>query len=226
MNKTQRSDEYDDTAPRAPRNVRKGRLPKAENHLGLGLDPAIPTGELISEGIAPAPQPTLDSMQQAPNPATELPGAGFLSEVSAEHRAFLACFGKFLRPANGEILIEEGTAQEALFVILDGTLHVVESHAERPILLAAFGVGDSIGEINLFDPAMASATAIMRSDGLVWSLSRSELDAFLEADPVAGISVLRGLLRQVARRIRSMNDKLASAEQRASIQNFWTSRQH
>lgn len=165
-------------------------------------------------------------MQPASSPATKLPDVGFLSDVSAEHRAFLACFGKFLRPESGDVLIQEGTAQEALFVILEGTLHVVESYGERPILLAAFGVGDSIGEINLFDPAMASATAIMRTSGLVWALSRDELEAFLDADPAAGVSVMRGLLRQVARRIRSMNEKLASAEQRASIQNFWTSRQH
>ena len=164
-------------------------------------------------------------MQHVPTPASELPSLGFLSEISSEHRAFLACFGKFLRPQSGEILIPEGAPQESLYVILSGTLHVVASHTERPILLAAFGEGDSLGEINLFDPATASATAIMRSSGLVWSLSREELEAFLEADPAAGVAVMRGLLRQVAKRIRHMNEKLASAEQRASIQNFWTARQ-
>lgn len=165
-------------------------------------------------------------MQPAPSPASELPAVGFLSDVSSEHRAFLACFGKFLRPAAGEVLIEEGDAQESLYVILSGTLHIVASHATRPILLAAFGEGDSIGEINLFDPATASATAVVRTGGLIWTLTREELESFLAADPVAGVSVMKGLLRQVARRIRSMNEKLATAEQRASIQNFWTSRQH
>ena len=165
-------------------------------------------------------------MQPAPSPASELPAVGFLSDVSSEHRAFLACFGKFLRPAAGDVLIEEGDEQESLYVILSGTLHIVASHTTRPILLAAFGEGDSIGEINLFDPATASATAVVRTDGLIWMLTRKELESFLAADPVAGISVMKGLLRQVARRIRSMNEKLATAEQRASIQNFWTSRQH
>jgi CRP/FNR family cyclic AMP-dependent transcriptional regulator len=164
-------------------------------------------------------------MQPAPSPASELPAVGFLSDVSSEHRAFLACFGKFLRPAAGEVLIQEGDAQESLYVILSGTLHIVASHTTRPILLAAFGEGDSIGEINLFDPATASATAVVRTNCLIWTLTREELDSFLAADPVAGISVMKGLLRQVARRIRSMNEKLATAEQRASIQNFWTSRQ-
>lgn len=165
-------------------------------------------------------------MQPALSPASELPAFGFLSDVSSEHRAFLACFGKFMRPESGEVLINEGDAQESLYVILSGTLHIVASHAERPTLLAAFGEGDSIGEINLFDPATASATAVVRSSSLIWTISREELNAFLEADPAAGVSVMKGLLRQVAQRIRSMNEKLATAEQRASIQNFWTSRRH
>jgi CRP-like cAMP-binding protein len=91
------------------------------------------------------------------------------------------------------------------------------------MLLAAFGEGDSIGEINLFDPATASATAVMLSSGLIWSLSREELEAFLVADPAAGVAVMRGLLQPVAKRIRSMNEKLVTAEQRASFHNFWTS---
>jgi CRP-like cAMP-binding protein len=162
-------------------------------------------------------------MNQPSAPLSELPAIGFLSDVSSEHRSFLACFGKFLRPETGEILISEGDAQESLYVILSGSLHIVTSQSDRQMLLAAFGEGDSIGEINLFDPATASATAVVRSGGLIWSLSSEEFEAFLAADPAAGVAVMRGLLRQVAKRIRSMNEKLATAEQRASFHNFWTS---
>jgi CRP-like cAMP-binding protein len=163
-------------------------------------------------------------MQQPPSSVSELPGIGFLADVSSEHRSFLACFGRFLRTESGDVLIAEGDAQESLYLILSGTLHIVASANERPVLLAAFEEGDLIGEINLFDPATASATAVVRNGGVVWALSRDELESFLDADPVAGISVMRGLLRQVARRIRTMNEKLATAEQRASIHNFWTAR--
>lgn len=164
-------------------------------------------------------------MNQPSIPITELPASGFLAEVSYEHRAFLACFGKFLRPQSGDILIAEGDCQESLYVIVAGTLHIVSSAAGRQVLLASLGEGDSMGEINLFDPATASATAIARSSGLIWALSREELEAFLAADPAAGVVVLRGLLRQVSKRIRSMNEKLATAEERAEFHNFWISGQ-
>jgi len=161
-------------------------------------------------------------MNSPATPILELPAVGFLSDISAEHRAFLACFGKFLRPQNGEVMIAEGAPQDSLYVILSGTQHIVYSVAGRQVLVATLGEGDSMGEINLFDPDKASATAISRSNGFVWVLSRAELDGFLEADPVAGVSVLRSLLRQVSKRLRSMNDKLASAEVRASFHNSWT----
>jgi len=156
---------------------------------------------------------------------SELPAIGFLSEISSEHRSFLACFGRFIRPKIGDVLIQAGDCQESLYIILSGILHIVASSGERQVLLATLGGGDSMGEINLFDPDKASATAIVRGSGLVWALSREELDGFLAADPVAGVEVLRGLLRQVSKRIRNMNEKLATVEERMSLHNFWTTGQ-
>lgn len=164
-------------------------------------------------------------MSQPAISPSELPAIGFLADLSSEQRSFLACFGRFLRPHLGDTLITEGEPQDSLYVILDGKLHIVSSASDRPLLLAALEPGDSIGEINLFDPGTASASAIVRSQSLVWSLSRSELDAFLAADPAIGNAVLRGLLGQLSKRIRNMNAKLATAEKKSSIHDFWKTSQ-
>jgi CRP-like cAMP-binding protein len=153
---------------------------------------------------------------------SELPAVGFLAEVSPEHRAFLACFGRFLRPQTDDILIKQGDSQESLYMILAGTLHITTMADGRQMLLATLGEGDSFGEVNLFDPGTASATAVSRSPGLIWTLSRDELNTFLEADALAGVAVLQGLLHQASSRIRRMNEKLTDAEQRASFHQFWT----
>ena len=161
-------------------------------------------------------------MPSSLSPESELPAIGFLAKVSPEHRAFLACFGRFIRPQTDEVLIKQGDTQESLYMILAGTLHIITTADGRPMLLATLGEGDSFGEVNLFDPGTASASAVFRSSGVVWVLSRDELKAFLEADPAAGVAVLQGLLHQAASRIRHMNEKLADAEQRASFHYFWT----
>jgi CRP-like cAMP-binding protein len=154
--------------------------------------------------------------------SNQLPALGFLAGIPEEHRSFLACYGKYHRPQEGETVILEGAAQDSLYVILTGKLHiVVGSSGDRPRLLASLGPGDSMGEINLFDPGTASASAIARGNVLVWSLSRTELDSFLEADPVIGVPVLRALLSQMSARIRVMNGKLATAEKMSSLHDFW-----
>lgn len=152
----------------------------------------------------------------------ELPALGFLAELSDYDRAFLAIHGKYHRPAEGDTLICEGESQDSLYVILSGKLHIVTSASlDRPMLLAALGAGDAMGEFNLFDPGTASASAVVRNSGVVWSLSREDLDACLAADPIAGNRILRALLGLLARRIRAMNEKLATAEKKSSLHEFW-----
>lgn len=161
-------------------------------------------------------------MSQSSSPLPELPAIGFLSDVSQEHRAFLTSFGKFLRPANGDVVIAEEQPQDSLNLILSGTLHVTSNSGARPLLLATLGEGDTLGEINLFDPTQASATVIARDNSLIWSITRDELDSLVESDSAAGLAVMKGLLRQLSRRIRQMNDKLAASEHKASFHDFWS----
>lgn len=155
------------------------------------------------------------------SPLPELPAIGFLSDVEPSHRAFLTSYGRFVRPSSGEMLIEEGKPQNSLYLVLSGMLHVVTSATERPILVAQLGAGDSLGEINIFDPATASATVIARSECLVWCLSAEELDSFYEADPVAGLAFTKGLLKISCKRIRGLITKLGENQEIAAFHSFW-----
>lgn len=157
----------------------------------------------------------------ASNPPQELPAIGFLADMDASHRGFLASFGRFVRPHNGDVLIEEGKEQQSLYLILSGLLHVVAHSGGRNILVASLGAGDSLGEVNIFDPAQASASVFARSECLVWEITAEELKGFFEADPVAGIEFMKGLLRIEGKRIRAMNAKLAESEEKSALHSFW-----
>ncbi len=67
----------------------------------------------------------------------ELPDLGFLVGVKFSHREFLASFGEYVRVKNGEIVIEEGAAQNNLYLILSGMLHVVTTAGNRSLLKAS-----------------------------------------------------------------------------------------
>jgi CRP-like cAMP-binding protein len=151
----------------------------------------------------------------------ELPAVGFLAGMESSHRQFLAGFGEFIRPKNGEMVIFEGAVQNCLHFILSGTLHVVTAAGGRALLIASLSAGDSIGEVNVFDPARASASVLARSECLIWRITGDELKAFFAADKEGGIELMQVLLRVAAKRIRAMNAKLVDSEERASFHDFW-----
>jgi CRP/FNR family transcriptional regulator, cyclic AMP receptor protein len=151
---------------------------------------------------------------------SEIPAIGYLVDVSEEHRKFLAGFGKFVRLDAGLRLINEGEPQDVLYLILSGTLHVTANADGRSVLLATLTMGDTIGEINLFDPIAASANVTSIKHSLIWSLTRGELETLFQTDPKVGISLMKGILRQVSSRIRGMNDKLITSQKEVFF-DFW-----
>lgn len=153
----------------------------------------------------------------------ELPAIGFLSEVDSSHRAFLASYGRFVRPSEGEHLIEENTPQHNLFLVISGLLHVVSAASGRNSFIAALGAGDSIGDIAVFDPGPASASVVARSECLIWRISGDELNAAFAADPVSAVEFMKGLLRMQGHRLRAMISKVTDSDEKAAFHTFWKS---
>lgn len=151
----------------------------------------------------------------------QLPAIGFLVDMDEADRAFLAGYGHFLRPSTGEVVIRQGAAQDSLYLVLSGLLHVTSEAGNRPILVAALGAGDALGEVNLFDPGTASASVVAKSDCVIWKVNGDELEKCFAADSEAAVRLLKSLLRLTASRLRAMNEKLASSEEKAAFHQFW-----
>lgn len=151
----------------------------------------------------------------------ELPALGIVSRLEEEDRALLSNYGEFLPVQEGDVLIEEGADQDSLVFLISGLLHVVTEKDSKIVLLARIEPGESIGEINLFDPAKASASVISKSFSQVWKARRSDLEEFLAAYPEAAGRLMIGLLSEMSRRLRHMNDKLASTELQSALQEFF-----
>ena len=155
------------------------------------------------------------------SPLPEIPAIGYLTDMPQEHRAFLTGYGTFVRTTEGERLITQGDAQDALYLVLNGTLHVTSNVDGRAVLLAALKEGETLGEINIFDPTSASANVTAREACLIWKLTRDDLESIFEADPVVANLLLKGLLKQVSGRVRAMNEKLLRNEKEVFF-DFWS----
>ena len=105
-----------------------------------------------------------------------------------------------------EVLFREGDSGDRLYVVLDGKVKLGRTSADgRENLLAVLGTGQMFGELSLFDPGPRSATATAVTDCRLASLGHTDLQRWLTDRP----DVARGLLFQLAHRLRRTNDVVA-----------------
>lgn len=105
--------------------------------------------------------------------------------------------------AKGAVLFREGDTGDQLYVVVSGKMKLGRSgSAGRENLLAVLGPGQMFGELSLFDPGPRSTTATAVTRTELRSLDQSELVRWLDGRP----EVARGLLGQLAGRLRKAND--------------------
>lgn len=126
-----------------------------------------------------------------------LPG-GVLNTVLEEHppRPLLA----------GQTLLEAGTSNAYLFLVLEGelTVHVT---APNGVAHATIRPGDCAGELSLIDGLPTSATVIAAVDSLVLPITRERLWQLVDAVP----EMARNLLLVLTGRIRHDDEALAES---------------
>ncbi|MEQ4523614.1 Crp/Fnr family transcriptional regulator, partial [Nocardioides kribbensis] len=110
------------------------------------------------------------------------------------------------RMRRSEVLFHEGDSGDKLYIVLDGKVKLGRTSSDgRENLLAVLGPGQMFGELSLFDPGPRSAAVTAVTDVTYSSLSHEDLLRWLECRPV----VARGLLTQLAGRLRKANDVVA-----------------
>jgi CRP/FNR family cyclic AMP-dependent transcriptional regulator len=142
-----------------------------------------------------------------------LPEMGFATDFDIEERTQLGNFGEFISLSDGEVLIDEGHKQDALFMVISGTFHVQTVVTGRAVLLGTLKTGDTIGEINMFDPGNASASVVSKSFSEVWRIDRARLEQYLEAHPRTAARLLVNVATQLSKRLRKTNEKVAMARE-------------
>jgi len=108
----------------------------------------------------------------------------------------------------GELIVEQGTKSNALFILLNGRARVLTADSRgREVILAVLQNGDYVGEMSLIDnePHSATVRAEVQTDMLV--LGRNEFARCLPDSSSLSYAILRGLvarLRSADRQIESL----------------------
>ncbi|HXD06113.1 MAG TPA: Crp/Fnr family transcriptional regulator [Burkholderiaceae bacterium] len=112
------------------------------------------------------------------------------------------------RYRRGEVIVEQGTKSNALYILLTGRARVITADSRgREVILAVLQPGDYLGEMSLIDnePHSATVRAEVQTDALV--LGRAEFARCLPENSSLSYSIMRGLvarLRAADRQIESL----------------------
>ena len=133
-----------------------------------------------------------------------------LEEVDLER---LAALSEPMQLAPGEVLLEEGTPGDAMFVVLSGELEVTKRSGGSELPIARVGPGALQGEMAALEGRERSATVRALSDVEVLRIPREALRELLATGP----DVALGILRTVAGRLRSTEATLRQREKLAAL---------
>jgi CRP-like cAMP-binding protein len=107
----------------------------------------------------------------------------------------------------GDVIINEGDTNDKIYFIIEGQVSVNKGD----LLLSRFGEGEAFGEMEVLDvmPAIASIKAISQITAL--SISNKTLREIYKLDIKIFSLMLMNLARDLCRRLRKTDEKLASS---------------
>lgn len=108
--------------------------------------------------------------------------------------------------ADGEFLINEGAADDSLYVLLEGKLEVVKrSGADEVVSLAILREGDIAGELSFIDGEQHTVGLRALCDCRVLGLKREDFESVIEKNPQLVYKVMRVVARSAHRIVHRMN---------------------
>lgn len=132
---------------------------------------------------------------------------GIMKPLGEDDRRILSSYGEFLPVHSGQTLIEKGHDQNSLFFVISGMLHAIDKQNGRDVLLGRINPGETIGEINIFDPSKASATVRSVEFSQAWRIDREALEDFMNHSPLPAAHLLIGIATNLSRRLRTTNER-------------------
>jgi flavin-dependent dehydrogenase len=118
----------------------------------------------------------------------------------------------------GDTIVSQGESGDCMYVILSGTVEILQKKGEKDVLLAELGEKDFFGEMALFEREVRSATVRAKDEVRVLTIDKKTLLRRIQEDPVMAFRIVE----KMSSRIRDINIKLSRIK--ASDRRNWDNR--
>lgn len=117
------------------------------------------------------------------------------TELTTAQSVVLAGLVEVKEYKDGEVVIEEGAADDRLRVVLSGALAVAKRNDEDWVRLNVLTAGDLAGELAFLDSRPRYAALVALGPTKLFSLERSKLESLIDKHPLIVYRVMRGITR-------------------------------
>jgi CRP-like cAMP-binding protein len=111
----------------------------------------------------------------------------------------------------GDRVVTEGEPIDSLSIVCSGTVHVRRTVQDKEVLLGRIEPGGFFGEINLYDPAGATASVYAMGEVTLASIDYGTFRSFMDLNPAVGYKIVSSLMAETARRLRQTDARLVSS---------------
>jgi CRP-like cAMP-binding protein len=138
-----------------------------------------------------------------------LKNTDFFSGISEENVKKIVNIGATRKYKKGEVLFEENSKGEELFIVVKGSIAVRKNVAGgRKRNLGILNSGEILGEISLFDSEPRSAEAEAIEDSEVIVIPNVKFHALLKENCELAVQVQKNVIAVLCQRLRKTDDML------------------
>ena len=109
----------------------------------------------------------------------------------------------------GHVIVREGTLQNHFFILIAGEVGVSRHLDGKDVTLDTLPAGDFFGEINLFDPGLATATVTALTPVVTLEISNGQFREFIREKPELAADFTFQLAEKIVKRFRQSSQTLA-----------------
>jgi CRP-like cAMP-binding protein/SAM-dependent methyltransferase len=131
-------------------------------------------------------------------------GVQFLDRLTSEDRNLLAEVGQASTLNKDELILEEGSVRQVLFIVLSGRVRVVRTHLGTPVTIATISAGQIFGEMAFLEGIGSSASVFADIDATkLLALQGNRIQSLLRSVPGLAVRFYESLAIILANRLRT-----------------------
>jgi CRP-like cAMP-binding protein len=118
--------------------------------------------------------------------------------------------------AQGTIVVKQGETGLSMYVVRSGDVVLYnQGDSGNDVRMTRLGPGECFGEMTLIDIQPRSATVIVGTPSVLYSLTNRDLYSLYNDDMPGYVMVIQNLCRELSRRLRRANAKITQVAQQA-----------